>query len=116
MDKLKVFKTISKIFLGFVVFIVLLFGGLILFVESPELFIRDKIAAADWEPKKVEEDLEYNILDRDVEYGYRLVAESAKYMGPGADHPEMRYAGNNLACVNCHLKNGEWYIKDSCID
>ncbi|MDR9456259.1 MAG: c-type cytochrome [Salegentibacter sp.] len=106
MDKLNVFKTISKIFLGFVVFIVLLFGGLILFVESPELFIKEKIAAADWEPNKVEEDLEYKILDREVEYGYRLLAESPKYIGPNAEHPEMRYAGNNLACVNCHLKNG----------
>ncbi|WP_372919092.1 c-type cytochrome [Salegentibacter sp.] len=106
MEKRNVFKTISKLFLGLVVLIVIIFGGLILFNESPELFIKEKIAAADWKPKDVEEDLEYKILDREVEYGYRLLVESPKYMGPTAEDPNMRYAGNNLACVNCHLKNG----------
>jgi len=45
-------------------------------------------------------------MPSDVKYGYQLIAESPKYMGPMAEDPEMRYAGNNLACVNCHLKAG----------
>lgn len=106
MDIFKVSGTISRLFLGLTFFIIILFGGLIFVVESPQLFLKKKIAAAKWQPNNVLEDLEYKILDPEVEYGYRLVAESPKYIGPFAKDVKMRYAGNNLTCVNCHLKNG----------
>jgi thiosulfate dehydrogenase len=41
-----------------------------------------------------------------IAYGERLVAETARHIGPESDDPALRYAGNNLACANCHMKGG----------
>lgn len=41
-----------------------------------------------------------------IAYGYRLIAETYAVIGPEVDHPALRYAGNNLACRNCHLDVG----------
>jgi thiosulfate dehydrogenase len=41
-----------------------------------------------------------------VLYGKTLVTETARVLGPEASNPAMRYAGNNLACQNCHLAGG----------
>jgi thiosulfate dehydrogenase len=41
-----------------------------------------------------------------IAYGERLVAETQRHIGPAAGDPAMRYAGNNLACTNCHMKAG----------
>ncbi|GAA4836913.1 hypothetical protein GCM10023331_22660 [Algivirga pacifica] len=42
-----------------------------------------------------------------IKYGYTLINETYKHIGPLADNPDMRYAGNNLACKNCHLDAGQ---------
>lgn len=39
-------------------------------------------------------------------YGRSIVAESAAHIGPAGHNPADRYAGNNLACANCHLRDG----------
>lgn len=44
-----------------------------------------------------------------VRYGYALIHETYKYLGPDAPNPKMRYAGNRLACQNCHLDAGTKY-------
>lgn len=41
-----------------------------------------------------------------VLYGKKLIAETFSVVGPEAPNPSMRYAGNNLACQNCHLNGG----------
>ena len=41
-----------------------------------------------------------------VEYGRRLVRETAALIGPNAVDPDMRYSGSNLDCASCHLKTG----------
>lgn len=41
-----------------------------------------------------------------IRYGKELVLNTAKYLGPNAKDPAMRFAGNNLACTNCHLQAG----------
>ena len=41
-----------------------------------------------------------------VEYGRRLVRETAALIGPNAEDPEMRYSGSNLDCASCHLEIG----------
>lgn len=43
--------------------------------------------------------------DSMVRYGYALITETYRYLGPDAA-PTMRYAGNRLSCQNCHLKGG----------
>lgn len=41
-----------------------------------------------------------------VRYGQALVKETYKYIGPEVADKNMRYAGNNLSCSNCHLGAG----------
>ena len=41
-----------------------------------------------------------------VKYGYALFADTANEIGPAVSDPKMRFAGNNLACQNCHLQGG----------
>ncbi len=41
-----------------------------------------------------------------IDYGYRLVAGTQRHIGPDVADPAMRFAGNNLACGDCHLRAG----------
>src|SRR6266404_8222240 len=41
-----------------------------------------------------------------VKYGHALFADTANEIGPAVSDPKMRFAGNNLACQNCHLQAG----------
>lgn len=41
-----------------------------------------------------------------VRYGYNILTNTSKYVGPDVADTSMRYAGNNLACVNCHIAGG----------
>src|SRR5258708_15777615 len=39
-------------------------------------------------------------------YGYQLITNTQRYLGPDVADAAMRFAGNNLACGNCHLRAG----------
>lgn len=41
-----------------------------------------------------------------VRYGRSVLEATARHIGPDAADPAMRFAGNNLACANCHLNAG----------
>src|SRR5215510_9958910 len=41
-----------------------------------------------------------------VKYGHALFAQTANEIGPMVSDRTKRFAGNNLACVNCHLQGG----------
>jgi thiosulfate dehydrogenase len=41
-----------------------------------------------------------------IRYGLALVTETPLHIGPQATEPAMRFAGNELACTNCHLNSG----------
>lgn len=41
-----------------------------------------------------------------VEYGKAIAEETWRHIGPKAADPSKRFAGNELACKNCHLKAG----------
>lgn len=41
-----------------------------------------------------------------VEYGWRLLRETAALMGPDHADPAMRFTGSRLACASCHLESG----------
>ncbi|MGQ0736114.1 MAG: c-type cytochrome [Acidobacteriota bacterium] len=40
------------------------------------------------------------------EYGRRLIAQTAEYLGPDHQDEAMRYAGSRLSCGSCHLATG----------
>ncbi|WP_428032056.1 c-type cytochrome [Ancylobacter sp.] len=48
-------------------------------------------------------DDEYGRLAR---YGRSIIEATYAHIGPAAVDPAARYAGNNLACANCHLQAG----------
>ena len=41
-----------------------------------------------------------------IRYGRDLVINTARHIGKSATDPALRYAGNDLACQNCHLNAG----------
>lgn len=41
-----------------------------------------------------------------VEYGRRLIRETAALMGPGHEDPAMRFSGTYMDCASCHLDTG----------
>jgi thiosulfate dehydrogenase len=41
-----------------------------------------------------------------VEYGERLIRNTALELGSGQADPARRFSGNNLACASCHLDSG----------
>ena len=41
-----------------------------------------------------------------IRYGRDLIVDTPKHIGKNAINPALRYAGNDLACQNCHLKAG----------
>ena len=41
-----------------------------------------------------------------IRYGWDLITDTPRYIGKSATNPAMRYAGNDLACQNCHLNAG----------
>jgi thiosulfate dehydrogenase len=41
-----------------------------------------------------------------IRYGKELIVNTPRHIGKDATDPDMRYAGNNLACQNCHLNAG----------
>ena len=41
-----------------------------------------------------------------IRYGHALIVDTPKHIGKDAADAALRYAGNDLACVNCHLNAG----------
>jgi thiosulfate dehydrogenase len=41
-----------------------------------------------------------------IRFGHSLVVDTPKHIGKSASDPQKRYAGNDLACKNCHLDAG----------
>lgn len=52
------------------------------------------------------EKLPDDVWGRTVRYGRDLVVRTYALIGPEASDPAHRFAGNNLACQNCHLDAG----------
>lgn len=46
------------------------------------------------------------ISEPSVEYGRRLIRDTAALMGPGHEDPAMRYSGTYMDCASCHLDTG----------
>jgi len=86
--------------------LITLLGLLISYQVNPSLFQEQPLETASWKPKDIDKDLPNSQHGRLIKYGYYLVSESPKWMGPQVKNAEMRFAGNNLACKNCHLDVG----------
>ena len=92
------------------------FVAAILFILSHEHFPRyfhdikshakSKEEISKWRIKNIRFDLDEVPEKELIEYGYLLITNTSEYIGPLSSDPIMKYAGNNLACNNCHLDAG----------
>lgn len=69
-------------------------------------FIDHSVNEANWRPKQWGDPLPEGRKGQQIKYGYKLVSETPKWMGPMVESENLKFAGNNLACKNCHLDNG----------
>ncbi len=106
----KNFKNITKqiglLFAIIIAIVIVVFIGLELLIANPSILKSKESLAQDWEPRNVDEEMANSFIMPEVAYGYKLLTETQKYLGPQAEDPKMRLAGNNLKCVNCHLEAG----------
>lgn len=51
-----------------------------------------------------------------VQYGHQLLNYTSSLIGPGVSDTSMRFAGNHLACTNCHLDGGRKLFSAPFID
>lgn len=74
--------------------------------NQPWLFSASKEVYTSWKPRDINTDLRDTRVDRLAKYGYEVITQSSKHIGPLAPNASDRYAGNNLSCQNCHLEGG----------
>lgn len=97
---------LSKLIKTFIVAIIIISVGLVAYVVKPDLFSFLTREAVEWQPKDGEAEMAKGFLPQEIQYGYQLLSETQKYLGPQAEDPEMRISGNNLSCTNCHIQGG----------
>src|SRR5262245_60734291 len=66
---------------------------------------RPRAPVVTWDIPSVDQ-LPDNEQGRLARYGRSLIMSTFSHIGPNVSDPDKRYAGNNLACRNCHLEGG----------
>ncbi len=82
------------------------FGFWITHSLFPHVFHKEKTPEASWHLKSIETDLPPGEEGAKIKYGYLLITNTSRNIGPLAKDEHMRFAGNNLSCNNCHLSAG----------
>lgn len=107
MEILKLLRLISSLAGLLILLVFLFFIGVVVYETNPQwLQSAGSKAGQMWSVKNIDTDLPEGKEGRLIKYGYLLVSESPKWMGPMVKEEHLRYAGNNLSCKNCHLQNG----------
>lgn len=101
----KVKLLVKATYLVIALFILNFITVIILYLNPFTTVERVKEKAA-WSLKSIETDIPDNDLGERIKYGYQLVTNTNKIVGPLSKTPTMRFAGNNLNCTNCHLNSG----------
>ncbi len=99
-------RLISGLTILVVILVIISFSGVYVYYVNPSFFKSSAVNPELWAPPKIEDGLPDGRYGRQIRYGHVLVTESSKWMGPRVKNPDMRFAGNNLACKNCHLDMG----------
>ncbi|MBL6448439.1 c-type cytochrome [Fulvivirga sp. 29W222] len=107
MEIWKILKLFTRITSVFVVLAAALLLVLAIYIIKPSVFNQRKnLTDKEWVLRNIETDLPEGKAGQLIKYGYLLVSESPKWMGPMVKDSSLVYTGNNLACKNCHLENG----------
>lgn len=72
---------------------------------APVFFTEPSIAQPVWTVPRLGE-LPRNAAGMQVRLGREILTHTNAYVGPGVSDRAKRFAGNNLACTNCHLEAG----------
>ena len=109
-----IFTSILYLLLGTTVSLVLIIVTLP-FVANGHLKLENLIPKSDWEIAQ-ETDFftkDYNVSllveneqNKKIKYGYELITNTHKYIGPHNGDSKKIYTGNELSCKNCHLGSG----------
>ena len=104
----KVLRLLTHLVTAIFILVSILFGTIVTYQLKPSWFNiqKEKVASDQWKPKSIETDLPEGSEGKRIKYGYLLVTESSRWMGPLVKNPDLQYTGNNLACSNCHLQAG----------
>ena len=73
---------------------------------NPNLLIQPKVSPENWKPRHALTDLGTSPRESLVKFGFDIITETSKHIGPMAPEITSRLAGNNLSCQNCHLDAG----------
>ena len=73
---------------------------------NPNLLIQPKVSPENWKPRNALTDLGTSPRESLVKFGFDIITETSKHIGPMAPEITSRLAGNNLSCQNCHLDAG----------
>lgn len=73
---------------------------------NPSLLIQSGVSPENWQPKNAMTDLGTSPRENLVKYGFDIITETSKHIGPMAPEITSRLAGNNLSCQSCHLDGG----------
>ena len=100
------FKIIATLISLIGVLLFILIGVTATYKVKPEIFQSEAVNPLSWKPRDIEKDLPEGREGKLIKYGYLLTSETPKWMGPMVKNADMQFAGNNLACKNCHLDVG----------
>mgnify|MGYP005997022429 CR=1 FL=1 len=103
-SNLKISQLLNIIYLIIGLFILNLTTTIILYF-NPINKVVDVETEKQWNLNSIN-DIPENNLGKNIKYGYQLITNTNKLLGPLAKNPSMRFAGNNLNCTNCHLDAG----------
>lgn len=108
MDYLKLIRLTTWLLLSIFSLMLILIFAMTLLLKEPA-WVKAIFSKTEkvWHIPQLDTDLPSGNKGKQVKYGYLLATQSAKWMGPQVIDQENRlYAGNNLACQNCHLEGG----------
>jgi len=106
MDFAKVIRLIAQTVYAVFGVALFLLALVVLLWLSPDLLIESKVSPENWKPRNAQTDLGSSPRDNLVKFGYEIITETSKHIGPMAPEIESRLAGNNLSCQSCHLDAG----------
>lgn len=81
-------------------------GAWCYFTIFQEQALPQVVVERSWHLKSIDTDLPTGDEGAQIKYGYLVINKTSEYIGPLANDENMRFAGNNLSCNNCHLNGG----------
>ncbi|MFY0593119.1 c-type cytochrome [Roseivirga sp.] len=106
MDFPKLIKLVAQTVYAVFGISILVLVLLVMLWKNPSWITQNLDSPDSWRPRNAQTDLGTSPRDNLVKYGYQVITETSKHIGPLAPEIKSRLAGNNLSCQSCHLDAG----------